>query len=101
MMIKLGMTAVAMAAGLLLASGSVSADDWSRSRTGPNGATRTITGQCGGHSCSRTVDVTGPGGRSWSRSSGVVQGPFRSYGYRTVTGPAGRGAAVGRVWRRF
>lgn len=98
-MIKLGMAAVATA--FLLAAGPAGAEDWSRSWTGPHGGTRTITGQCGSHACSRTVDVTGPGGRSWSRSSGVVQGPFRSYGYRTVTGPAGRGTAVGRVWRRF
>lgn len=100
-MIKLSMMAVAMAAALLLVSDAAGAADWSRSRTGPNGGTRTVTGHCGDHSCGRTVEATGPGGRSWSRSSGVVQGPFRSYGYRAVTGPAGRGTAVGRAWRRF
>ncbi|WP_225765975.1 hypothetical protein [Inquilinus sp. Marseille-Q2685] len=99
MMIRLSMAAVA--AALLLTAGPAGAEDWSRSWTGPHGGTRTLSGQCGNHSCSRTVDVTGPGGRSWSRSSGVVQGPFRSYGYRSVTGPAGRSIAAGRVWRRF
>ena len=98
-MFKLSIATVATA--LLLAAGPAGAEDWSRSWTGPHGGTRTITGQCGNHSCSRGVDVTGPRGRSWSRSAGVVQGPFRSYGYRTVAGPAGRGYATGRVWRRF
>jgi hypothetical protein len=100
-MIKLTLTALALAAGCVLTAGPAAANDWSRSWSGPNGGSRTISGECGGHSCSRTVDVTGPGGRSWSHSGGVVQGPFRSYGYRTVTGPAGHSAAVGRVWRRF
>ncbi|WP_051249182.1 hypothetical protein [Inquilinus limosus] len=100
-MIRLTMAAVVTMAGLLLAAGPAAADDWSRSWTGPHGGTRTITGQCGNHACSRSVQATGPGGRSWSRSGGVVQGPFRSYGYRTVTGPAGRSFPAGRFWRRF
>jgi len=98
-MIKLSMMAAATV--FLLTAGPAGAEDWSRSWNGPHGGSRTIVGQCGSHSCSRTIDVTGPRGRSWSRSAGVVQGPFRSYGYRTVTGPAGRGYAAGRVWRRF
>jgi hypothetical protein len=99
-MIKLTWAAAALAAGCLLA-GPASAVDWSRSWTGPNGGTRSVSGECGGRSCSRTVDVTGPGGRSWSSTGRVVQGPFRSYGYRTVTGPAGHGYTVGRAWRRY
>jgi len=98
-MIKLSMMAAATV--FLLTAGPAGAEDWSRSWSGPHGGSRTIAGQCGSHSCSRTVDVTGPRGRSWSRSAGVVQAPFRSYGYRTATGPAGRGCAAGRVWRRF
>lgn len=116
----------AAAVALFVSIGSAHADGWSRSWTGPNGGTRSVaghcahgvcsrsasavgpdgathsrSGQCGYHGCRYSAYGTGPEGQSWSRSGGVVHGPYRSYGYGTVTGPAGNTYAAGRIWRRY
>jgi hypothetical protein len=90
----------AVAAVLLLGAATAQAADWSYSWNGPRGATGTRTVHCAYHACGFTASGTGPKGQAWSRSGGVVHGPYRSYGYRAFTGPAGNTHVTRRVWRR-
>ena len=84
---------------LSLAVVSADAETWSRHWTGPHGASRSTTVHCGYHGCGYQMQAVGPNGAAWSRS--VVHGPYRSYSYRAVTGPAGNAYVTRRVWRRY
>ena len=88
---------------VLLVLGVVSADagSWSSSWTGPYGGSRTVTGYCGYYGCQYYAQGVGPGGQPWSSSGAVAYGPYRTYSYRAVTGPAGNTYVVRRVWRRW
>jgi hypothetical protein len=117
--------ALAGAAALLLSATAANAESWTRTHEGPNGGSRTVTGNCGDghcdrtvqsvgpnggtrtkvghcgyHGCRHTVTATGPGGKSWSHSAGVARGPFHGYAYRRVTGPAGNTYVGIHRWRR-
>jgi len=95
---------IACASLVLLLLGVVSADaggSWSGYWTGPYGGQRSATAGCGYHGCGYSVQGVGPQGQTWSRSGAVVQGPFRSYGYRAFTGPEGNTFVTRRAWRRY
>ncbi len=91
----------AATAVLLLGVVSADAGSWSGTWTGPYGGSRTVSGHCGYYGCQYHVEGVGPGGRTWSRSAGFAYGPYRTYSYRAVTGPAGNTYVVGRVWRHY
>jgi len=99
---KIVITQIATILALLVLSiASARADSRTRSWIGPYGVDRQATVNCGYHGCGYNMQATGPGGQSWSRSGGVVRGPYRGYTYRSVTGPAGNSFATGRWWRRY
>ena len=81
---------------LSLAVVSADAETWTRHWTGPYGTHRSTTVQCG-----YQRQAVGPNGAAWSRSGAVVHGPYRSYSYRAVTGPAGNTYVARRVWRHY
>lgn len=69
------------------------ADAWTRSgsvTTARGTYTGSASGGCAGGTCSRSASVTGPNGKTVSRTGSVARtGPYR-YGYtRTTTGPNG------------
>jgi hypothetical protein len=95
---------ITSAAVVLLLLGVVSADagsGWSGTWSGPYGGQRSVVAGCGYYGCGYSVHGVGPGGQTWSRSGAVVHGPYRSYSYRAVTGPAGNTFVTRRVWRRY
>jgi hypothetical protein len=95
---------ITSAAIVLLLLAVVSADageSWSGSWTGPYGVDRSATAYCGYRGCGYSMQATGPNGQTWSRSGAVVHGPYRSYGYRAGTGPAGNSYVVRRAWRHY
>lgn len=125
-MTRTTITAGAAVLTLFLGFGTAHAESWSNSWTGPNGGTwsgetqcangrcdrsteylgpngavRTKDSHCGYYGCQRSVRGTGPDGNSWSRSAGVVHGPFRSHGYKSFTGPEGNTIVKRRNWRRY
>jgi hypothetical protein len=85
---------------LMLGAGTASAADWSYSWTGPRGATGTRDVHCAYRGCRYTSSGIGPQGQAWSRSGGVYHGPYRNYGYRAFTGPAGNTYVTRRAWPR-
>jgi hypothetical protein len=94
--------ASACLAALMLKAAPAHADSWSRNWTGPWGVDRSATLNCGNHACGWNMQATGPNGATWSRQGGVVQGPYRSYGYRSFTGPQGNTfVRGGSWWRRY
>ena len=86
---------------MLLQGATAHADSWSGGWTGPGGVHRHGTVNCGNHACGWNMQATGPNGATWSRQGGVAQGPYRSYGYRAVTGPQGNTVVRGGWWRRY
>jgi hypothetical protein len=95
---------ITSAALILLMFAIVSADAgeaWSGTWTGPYGVQRSVTAACGWRGCGYSMHATGPAGQTWSRSGAVVHGPYRSYSYRAVTGPAGNTYVTRRVWRGY
>jgi len=100
-MTKLMTLSAAALTAFLVSAGSASADSWTRTWHGPNGGTATKTTTCGYHACGYTAQATGPNGRTWSSSGGVVRGPYRTHSYRAVTGPEGNTVVTRRVWPRY
>lgn len=101
---------VALATLVSLGAGS-QADAWTRSgsvTTARGTYTGSVSGGCAGGTCSRAASVTGPNGKTVSRTGSVTRtGPHR-YGYtRTTTGPNGNSVTrSGRVrtypyWARY
>lgn len=90
---KLALASLAIAAALVVA-GSSAASAWTRSGTvtTPRGTyTGSASGGCAGGTCSRSATVTGPNGRTVSRSGSISRTGPHSYSYsRTTTGPQGR-----------
>ena len=100
---KLAMKAIALSALLTIGAAS-EASAWTRtgSVTTQRGTyTRTVSGSCGGGTCSRTGAVTGPNGRTVSRSDSISRAGGHSYAYnRTTTGPYGGSVSrSGWFWR--
>ena len=82
-------------------AGSAFAYDRSVTVTTPRGTyDKSVSGSCSGGVCSRNSTVTGPNGRTVSRSSSCSAGR-RFYGCEgIVTGPNGRSVSRGFVGRR-
>jgi hypothetical protein len=90
---KIAPASIALAAVLMVA-GSSAASAWTRhgTVTTPRGTyVGSASGGCAGGTCSRSAAVTGPNGRTVSRSGSITRtGPHRYSYSRTTTGPQGR-----------
>ena len=90
---KIAPASIALAAVLMVA-GSSAASAWTRhgTVTTPRGTyVGSASGGCAGGTCSRSATVTGPNGRTVSRSGSITRtGPHRYSYSRTTTGPQGR-----------
>jgi len=90
---KLALASLSIAAAVVVA-GCSAASAWTRSGTvtTPRGTyTGSASGGCAGGTCSRSATVTGPNGRTVSRSGSISRTGPHSYSYsRTTTGPQGR-----------
>jgi hypothetical protein len=99
---KFAIGTIALSALLVAGTGS-DAKAWTRtgSVTTQRGTyTRTVNGSCGSGSCSRSASVTGPNGRTVSRTGSISRtGPNRYAYNRTTTGPYG-GSVTSSGWLR-
>jgi hypothetical protein len=97
--------AVAAAVAGLLAMTAADANAWTRnsSVTGPNGrtVTRSETGSCAYGSCSRQGTVTGPNGNqvTYGSSTTCANGTCTHNGH--ATGPNGRTVTRKGTWTRY
>ncbi|KQZ01197.1 hypothetical protein ASD45_10290 [Pseudolabrys sp. Root1462] len=90
---KIALASISLAAALVV-GGSSAASAWTRSGTvtTPRGTYYgSASGGCAGGTCSRSASITGPNGRTVSRSGSITRTAPHSYSYsRTTTGPQGR-----------
>jgi hypothetical protein len=101
---KLAIKVIGLSALLMIEAAS-EANAWTRtgSVTTQRGTyTRTVSGSCGGGTCSRTGSVTGPNDRTVSRSGTISRAGGRIYAYnRTTTGPYGGSVSRTGWFRRW
>jgi hypothetical protein len=101
---KLAIGTIALST-LLVVGAASDANAWTRtgSITTQRGTyTRTVNGSCGGGTCSRSESVTGPNGRTVSRTGSISRtGPNRYAYTRTTTGPNGGSVTQAGWFRRW
>jgi len=95
---------ILLLASLFTAATASQASAWTRSgslSTAQGTYSRSVSGSCAGGTCARSATITGPNGRSVSRSGSITRtGPYR-YGFsRTTTGPYGRSVTRAGWFRR-